>query len=165
MLVQASFSIFWSLLALCTMVIATRVRLRPLWLAGAGLMALVVVKLFFLDLPTWAVSSGSSRFMGVGLLMLMIGYFSPVPPAGRAGGKMTGWSFSDARGIAVGAAERAQDFAYGMPIEADGEAALYEIEIPAAVYRTVTRSDLGDIRVFNGQGEVVPHALKQSAAA
>ena len=62
------------------------------------------------------------------------------------------------------AAERPMDFAYGMAIAADGAQALYEIEIPAAVYRTVTRADLGDMRVFNGQGEVVPHALRPRVA-
>ena len=60
----------------------------------------------------------------------------------------------------AGAAERPQDFAYGMAIHADANDALHEIEIPAAVYRGVTRGDLGDIRVFNGQQEVVPHALR-----
>ena len=62
------------------------------------------------------------------------------------------------------AAERPMDFAYGMAIAADGAQALYEIEIPAAVYRAVTRADLGDVRVFNGQGEVVPHALRPRVA-
>ena len=61
------------------------------------------------------------------------------------------------------AAERPEDFAYGMPIHADAQDALYEIEIPAAIYRGVTRSDLADIRVFNGQGEEVPHALRPRA--
>ena len=61
-------------------------------------------------------------------------------------------------------AERPEDFAYGMPIHADAQDALYELEIPAAVYRGVTRTDLGDVRVFNGQGEVVPHALRPQAA-
>ena len=61
------------------------------------------------------------------------------------------------------AAERPEDFAYGMPIRASAQDALHEIEIPAAVYRDVTRSDLGDIRVFNGQGEEVPHALRPRA--
>ncbi len=51
-----------------------------------------------------------------------------------------------------------------MPIHADAQEALYEIEIPAAVYRGVTRADLGDVRVFNGQGEVVPHSLRPRAA-
>jgi hypothetical protein len=58
------------------------------------------------------------------------------------------------------AAERPMDFAYGMTIEADAAHGLYEVEIPAAVYRSVTRADLGDVRVFNAQGEVVPHALR-----
>ena len=57
-------------------------------------------------------------------------------------------------------AERPEDFAYGMPIHVDAQDALYELEIPAAVYRGVTRTDLGDVRVFNGHGEVVPHALR-----
>ncbi len=61
-------------------------------------------------------------------------------------------------------AERTEDFAYGMPIHADAQDALYELEIPAAVYRGVTRTDLGDVRVFNGQGEVVPYGLRPQAA-
>ena len=61
-------------------------------------------------------------------------------------------------------AERPMDFAYGMAIAADGAQALHEIEIPAAVYRAVTRADLSDVRVFNGQGEVVPHALRPRVA-
>jgi len=63
------------------------------------------------------------------------------------------------------AAEGPQDFAYGMAIQADAEDALREIEIPAAVYRGVTRGDLGDLRVFNAQGEVVPHALRPPVAS
>jgi len=66
-----------------------------------------------------------------------------------------------AHGVAA-AAERLADFAYGMPIHADGKDALYEIKIPPALYRGVTRADLGDIRIFNGAGEVVPHALRPS---
>jgi len=67
------------------------------------------------------------------------------------------------QGIA-GATERTQDFAYGMAIQADSKDALYEIEIPAAVYLGVTRGDLGDLRVFNGQDEVVPHAFRPRLA-
>jgi uncharacterized membrane protein len=81
MLVQASLSIFWSLLALCAMVTATRITLRPLWLTGAGLMAVVVVKLFFVDLSNVGGIERIISFIGVGLLMLVVGYFSPVPPA------------------------------------------------------------------------------------
>jgi len=68
------------------------------------------------------------------------------------------------QGVA-GAAERPQDFAYGMAIQADGQDALYEVEIPIAVYRGVTGGDLGDLRVFNAQGEVVPHAFRPRLAS
>ena len=81
MLVQASFSIFWSILALCAMLSATRLRLRPLWLTGAGLMGVVVVKLFFVDLSNVGGIERIVSFIGVGLLMLVIGYVSPVPPS------------------------------------------------------------------------------------
>ena len=81
MLVQSAFSIFWSVLALCAMLIATRFRLRPLWLTGAGLMAMVVVKLFFVDLSNVGGIERIVSFIGVGVLMLIIGYISPVPPA------------------------------------------------------------------------------------
>jgi uncharacterized membrane protein len=93
MVVQASFSIFWSLLSLCTMLIATRRGVRPLWLTGAGLMAVVVVKLFFIDLSNVGGIERIVSFIGVGLLMLVIGYISPVPPANPQEGKRRSFSF------------------------------------------------------------------------
>ncbi len=51
------------------------------------------------------------------------------------------------------------DFAYGMPLEVDGDGALYSFELPTEVCRYSTRSDLGDLRIFNGYSEVVPHLL------
>ena len=62
------------------------------------------------------------------------------------------------------AAERPEDFAYGIPIQTGAQSALYEVEISLPVYRGVARSDLGDVRVFNGAGETVPHALKPREA-
>lgn len=82
-LLQASLSIFWSILALCVMVIATRARLRPVWLAGAGLLAVVVIKLFLVDLSKTGTVARIVSFVGVGVLLLVIGYLSPVPPRGR----------------------------------------------------------------------------------
>lgn len=80
MLVQASLSIFWSVLALCAMLAATRFRLRALWITGAALMGGVVVKLFFVDLSNVGGVERIVSFIAVGVLMLVIGYFSPVPP-------------------------------------------------------------------------------------
>jgi uncharacterized membrane protein len=87
-LLQASLSIFWSVLALCVMVIATRGRLRTIWLAGAGLLAVVVIKLFLVDLSKTGTVARIVSFVGVGILLLVIGYLSPVPPRGREADKI-----------------------------------------------------------------------------
>lgn len=80
MLVQAAFSVFWAVLALGAMVIASRLGRRALWMTGAGLMALVVAKLFLVDLSAIGGVERIVSFIGVGVLMLVVGYFSPVPP-------------------------------------------------------------------------------------
>ena len=59
-----------------------------------------------------------------------------------------------------GLCQTTDDFAYGLELEPARSAALMEISLPAVVYETITRTDLGDIRVFNGQGEVIPHGIK-----
>lgn len=82
-LVQAAFSILWTLLALGAMMVATRRHLRPLWVAGAALMAVVVAKLFLVDLSGVGTVERIVSFIGVGLLMLLVGYLSPVPPKER----------------------------------------------------------------------------------
>ena len=79
-LVQTALSIFWSVLALCAMVAATRLRARALWIVGASLMAVVVAKLVLVDLSNIGTVERIVSFIGVGLLMLLIGYISPVPP-------------------------------------------------------------------------------------
>ncbi|MDD2336978.1 MAG: DUF3999 domain-containing protein [Geobacteraceae bacterium] len=59
---------------------------------------------------------------------------------------------------------RPGDFAYGIPLQTGGTAALYQCTLPDIVYRTVKRGDLGDLCVFNSQGEVVPFSLSRSSA-
>lgn len=80
MLVQSALSIFWTLLALASMVVATRLRQRTMWLAGAALLAVVVLKLFLVDLASSGTVARIISFLGVGALMLVMGYVSPVPP-------------------------------------------------------------------------------------
>jgi uncharacterized membrane protein len=80
-LVHMSLSIFWSLLALATMLWATRIGRRPLWFVGVALMGVVVLKLFVIDLSSIGTVERIVSFIVVGLLMLVIGYFSPLPPA------------------------------------------------------------------------------------
>ena len=54
-----------------------------------------------------------------------------------------------------------EDFARALVLETDGSTAIYEVELPADVYQTVVRRDLGDMRVFNANEERVPHALRR----
>jgi uncharacterized membrane protein len=84
-LVQTSFSVFWALLALGAMVFSNRKRIRPLWVCGAALLAVVVVKLFIVDLSKISGIERIVSFLGVGVLLLVIGYFAPVPPPRKEG--------------------------------------------------------------------------------
>jgi uncharacterized membrane protein len=79
-LVETSLSIFWACLALATMLFAARNRRRAAWLAGAALISVVIAKLFFVDLSHSTSIERIVSFVGVGLLMLVVGYFSPIPP-------------------------------------------------------------------------------------
>ncbi|MGH8030415.1 MAG: DUF2339 domain-containing protein [Arenimonas sp.] len=81
LLAQASLSIFWTLLGLSVMVLSTRRSWRTAWMAGAGMMAVVVLKLFAVDLAGTGTIARIASFMSVGLLMLLAGYVSPLPPA------------------------------------------------------------------------------------
>ncbi|MBB2487347.1 DUF2339 domain-containing protein [Mitsuaria sp. WAJ17] len=87
-LVQTGLSLLWTLSALATMGWATRrapARLaRGAWMVGAGLLGVVVLKLFLLDLAMLNSLMRIASFLVVGLLMLVIGYVAPLPPA--AGG-------------------------------------------------------------------------------
>lgn len=79
-LVQASISIFWGLIAFTLMFIATRKAARMLWLAGAVLLGVVVLKLFVIDLDNSGTVARIVTFISVGVLLVLVGYVSPVPP-------------------------------------------------------------------------------------
>jgi uncharacterized membrane protein len=82
-LVETALSIFWTVLALATMLIATRRAARGMWITGAVLLAVTIVKLFVVDLSRVGTIERIVSFIAVGLLTLVIGYFSPLPPAAR----------------------------------------------------------------------------------
>lgn len=65
---------------------------------------------------------------------------------------------------ATAAQDRPDEFAYSVPLQFPEGSALYQLEVPRPVYEGVTRLDLGDVRVFNGRGEVVPHAWQPRPA-
>lgn len=79
-LAQASFSIFWSLLALLATLYAVRQGHRLIWICGASLLGVVVAKLFMVDLAGHGTVARIVSFVAVGLLLLVIGWFAPVPP-------------------------------------------------------------------------------------
>ncbi len=77
---QASLSVVWALIALAGMVAGVSSARRAVWVAGASFMAVVVLKLFLIDLSSQGTLSRVVSFMGVGVLLLIVGYFAPVPP-------------------------------------------------------------------------------------
>ncbi len=81
---QAALTLTWTATALPLMLWARRRALRPPWMVGAALLALVVAKLFLLDLGALSGLPRVVAFLGVGALLLVIGYVAPLPPAGRA---------------------------------------------------------------------------------
>ncbi|MFC5694157.1 DUF2339 domain-containing protein [Pseudomonas sp. GCM10022186] len=80
MLVQAGLSIVWTSIALGLMVGGHLRARRELWLVGAALIALVVAKLFFVELGNRGGLERIVSFIGVGVLLLVVGYFAPLPP-------------------------------------------------------------------------------------
>lgn len=64
-------------------------------------------------------------------------------------------------GPVTAAVPQPTDFAAGCPLPLVEDTGLYALTLPLVVYERLTRADLGDLRVFNGAGEPVPHALRR----
>ncbi|PJD70690.1 beta-carotene 15,15'-monooxygenase [Enterobacter kobei] len=79
-LIQTTFALFWMLIALVAMVHATRRASRQEWLCGAALLGGVMVKLMLVDSAGGGGLSRAVAFIGVAILVLIVGYFSPLPP-------------------------------------------------------------------------------------
>jgi len=82
-LLQASWSVVWSVFALLAMLHASRRALRGPWLGGAAVLGLVVLKLFVVDLARGGTVARIVSFIVVGLLLVAVGYLSPLPPRPR----------------------------------------------------------------------------------
>jgi hypothetical protein len=78
---------------------------------------------------------------------------------------IAGLLLASLQAVAADTPLRPDDFAYGMTLQDGTGGALYTLELPDEVYRHVTRADLGDLRVFNASGEVVPSQLQQPQTA
>lgn len=79
-LVQTCFALFWMLVALLVMLRAARQLSRREWLCGAALLGVVIVKLMLVDSAGGGGLARAVAFIGVAVLVLIVGYFSPLPP-------------------------------------------------------------------------------------
>lgn len=79
--VQASVSLCWGLLGLGLTFFASRQARRVLWMVGAALLGVVVAKLFLVDMASTGTVARIVSFLGAGVVLLVVGYFSPLPPA------------------------------------------------------------------------------------
>jgi uncharacterized membrane protein len=77
---QAALAALWGFGALAITVWAARKGSRLVWGVGATLLGMVVLKLFIVDLSGTGTIARIVSFLVVGILMLIIGYFSPLPP-------------------------------------------------------------------------------------
>ena len=78
---QVALSILWAATALAAMVVGVRAADRRIWIAGASWMGVVVIKLFLIDLASLAALPKAGSFIGVGIVLLVVGYLAPVPPS------------------------------------------------------------------------------------
>ena len=84
-LTQTTISILWALTGVIITVVASRKNLRQPWMAGGVLLALVVLKLFLVDLSELSGIGRIVSFLIVGGLLTSIGYFAPLPEDEKTG--------------------------------------------------------------------------------
>lgn len=82
MIPQAALSLLWTSIALVLMYAAGKQERpsRRLWMTGAGLLGLVILKLAVNDMGNTGTVARIVSFIGVGVLLLVIGYLAPMPP-------------------------------------------------------------------------------------
>jgi uncharacterized membrane protein len=77
---ETGMSLIWSAVAIVAMLLSKKFHRRTLWMAGFGLLLVVVLKLFFVELAHSGTIERIISFIVVGVLLLLIGYFVPMPP-------------------------------------------------------------------------------------
>ncbi|MDP8175165.1 DUF2339 domain-containing protein [Phocoenobacter skyensis] len=79
-IVQMGLTIVWSIIGLIIWVLGSKYKSRILWLFGAILMLVVIIKLIFIDRSHLGNLYGILSFFIYGLLCVLVGYFAPIPP-------------------------------------------------------------------------------------
>ncbi len=78
-LLQSAVSILWALSGVLLLLYSSRKHSRLLWIVGALVLGMVVIKLFVIDLSALGSLGRVISFIVVGLLLTSIGYFAPLP--------------------------------------------------------------------------------------
>ena len=79
-MVQTGLSLLWTITAVLLMIYSTKRKLRYAWMVGMGLIVAVVIKLFLVDMSASGSIERIVAFLSVGILLSLVGYFSPIPP-------------------------------------------------------------------------------------
>ncbi|UQZ87839.1 hypothetical protein C4J81_00830 [Deltaproteobacteria bacterium Smac51] len=77
---QTMAAISWAVVGITAMITGHRAARRPQWLMGAILIGADVLKLFFVDLSQADTITRVVSFICVGVLLILVGYFAPLPP-------------------------------------------------------------------------------------
>ncbi len=77
---QMALTLVWSLVGVGSWIVGSRRGDRRLWMGGAVLMGVVLLKLIALDRHYMGDMPGIASFLAVGLLLVGVGYIAPSPP-------------------------------------------------------------------------------------
>jgi len=82
-LFHALLTLFWTVTAISTLILASRRGLRVAWFGGITLLCVVGAKLLLFDAAGRGTLTWAATLIGVALLVLAAGYFAPLPPGER----------------------------------------------------------------------------------
>jgi uncharacterized membrane protein len=83
---QSSVSILWAAFGLVIVASGSKRAARDVWVVGAVSLAVLVVKMFVVDLASLSLPAKVGTFMLVGVLFIALGYFCPLPASGSRDG-------------------------------------------------------------------------------
>ena len=78
---QSLAALVWGVVGIGAMITGHRAARRTQWLLGAVLLVADLAKIFFIDLSKVGTVARIVSFLAVGTLLILVGYFAPLPPA------------------------------------------------------------------------------------
>jgi uncharacterized membrane protein len=83
-LFQMLLTLFWTIVSITTMILASRRSQRELWFGGFALLGVVGAKLLLFDAAGRGTLMWTGTLIGVAVLVLAASYFAPLPPRAAA---------------------------------------------------------------------------------